>query len=214
MRAKRIRDRQSIDRHQRKQEERLSLAAVKAQGVAVREEPMEDGEDHIQKRKCPSSESRAVKKKKKMASLCVGGEGTAFEQQASAAVLDLMGDEDRNLNKNKKLLKCYDKWKKRNKIDEQDSDTEVAGNQKNRKRQKGRGPHPAASSSSQRGKVYSELKTKEQIFKQRKKASKQHFLQGGGMKRLKSRSRQRVREMRQMAFGRGKVKKGKLRKRM
>uniref|UniRef100_A0A670ZWC6 ATP-dependent RNA helicase DDX54 n=1 Tax=Pseudonaja textilis TaxID=8673 RepID=A0A670ZWC6_PSETE len=277
MRAKRIRDRQSIDRHQRKQEERLSLAAVKAQGVAVREEPMEDGEDHIQdvfssvvgkKRKRLSTESRAVKKKKTTTpsaeeekefyvpyqpkdfaserGLCVGGEGTAFEQQASAAVLDLMGDEERNLNKNKKLLKwdrkrkrfvgqtgqedkkkirtesgayisssyktnIYDKWKKRNKIDEQDSDTEVDGNQKNRKRQKGRGPHPA---SSQRGKVRSELKTKEQIFKQRKKASKQRFLQGGGMKRLKSRSRQRVREMRQTAFGRGKVKKGKLRKRM
>uniref|UniRef100_U3F6S3 ATP-dependent RNA helicase DDX54 n=2 Tax=Micrurus TaxID=8634 RepID=U3F6S3_MICFL len=279
MRAKRIRDRQSIARHQRKQQERLSLAAVKAQGMAVREEPMEDGEDHIQdvfssvvgkKRKCLSSENRAVKKKKTRPSaeeekefyvpyqpkdfasergLCVGGEGTAFEQQASAAVLDLMGDEDRNLNKNKKLLKwdrkrkrfvgqkgqedkkkirtesgayisssyktnLYDKWKKRNKIDEQDSDTEVGGDQKNRKRQKGRGPPHPASSSSHRGKVRSELKTKEQIFKQRKKASKQRFLQGGGMQRLKSRSRQRVREMRQMAFGRGKVKKGKLRKRM
>lgn len=48
MRAKRIRDRQLIDRHQRKQEERLSLAAVKTQKVAVAEEPMEDGEDHIE----------------------------------------------------------------------------------------------------------------------------------------------------------------------
>lgn len=48
MRAKRIRDRQLIDRHQRKQEERLSLAAVRAQEVAVAEKPMEDGEDHIQ----------------------------------------------------------------------------------------------------------------------------------------------------------------------
>ncbi|XP_058014592.1 ATP-dependent RNA helicase DDX54 [Ahaetulla prasina] len=277
MRAKRIRDRQSIDRHQRKQEERLSLAAVKAQAAAFREELTEDGEDHIQdvfssvvgkKRKRLPSESRAMKKKKTPTAkeeeefyvpyqpkdfasergLCVGGEGTAFEQQASAAVLDLMGDEDRNLNKNKKLLKwdrkrkrfvgqtgqedkkkirtesgayisssyktnLYDKWKKRNKIDEQDSDTEVGGDQRNRRRQKGRGPHPA-SSSSQRGRVRSELKTKEQIFKQRKKASKQRFLQGGGMKRLKSRSRQRVRQMRQMAFGRGNVKKGKLRKRM
>ncbi|KAM3826190.1 ATP-dependent RNA helicase DDX54 [Vipera latastei] len=276
MRAKRIRDRQLIDRHQRKQEERLSLAAVRAQEVAVAEKPTEDGEDHIQgvfssvvgkKRKHLPAESRAVKKRKPLAKeekefyvpyrpkdfasergLCVGGEGTAFEQQASAAVLDLMGDEDRNLNKNKKLLKwdrkrkrfvgqkgqedkkkirtesgayinssyktnLYDKWKKRNKIDEQDSDTEAGGDPRNRKRQKGRGSRPAASSS-QRGKVRSELKTKEQIFKQRKKASKQRFLQGGGLKRLKSRNRQRVREMRQTAFGRGGIKKGKLRKRM
>ncbi|KAL7986767.1 hypothetical protein Chor_013050 [Crotalus horridus] len=268
MRAKRIRDRQLIDRHQRKQEERLSLAAVKTQEVAVAEEPVEDGEDHIQKRKHLPSESRAVKKRKPPVKeekefyvpyqpkdfasergLCVGGEGTAFEQQASAAVLDLMGDEDRNLNKNKKLLKwdrkrkrfvgqkgqedkkkirtesgayinssyktnlsSYDKWKKRNKIDEQDSDTEVGGDARSRKRQKGRGSQPV--SSSQRGRVRSELKTKEQIFKQRKKASKQRFLQGGGLKRLKSHNRQRVREMRQTAFGRGGVKKGKLRKRM
>ncbi|KAK9391631.1 ATP-dependent RNA helicase DDX54 [Crotalus adamanteus] len=275
MRAKRIHDRQLIDRHQRKQEERLSLAAVKSQEVAVAEEPMEDGEDHIQgvfssvvgkKRKHLPSESRAVKKRKPPVKeekefyvpyqpkdfasergLCVGGEGTAFEQLASAAVLDLMGDEDRNLNKNKKLLKwdrkrkrfvgqkgqedkkkirtesgayinrsyktnLYDKWKKRNKIDEQDSDTEVGGDARSRKRQKGRGSQPA--SSSQRGRVRSELKTKEQIFKQRRKASKQRFLQGGGLKRLKSHNRQRVREMRQTAFGRGGVKKGKLRKRM
>ncbi|XP_007442076.1 ATP-dependent RNA helicase DDX54 [Python bivittatus] len=275
MRAKRVRDRQFIDRHQRKQEERLSLAAVRAQELAAAEEPLEDGEDHIQdvfssvvgkKRKHLPSENRARKKRKLSVQkekefyipyrpkdfasergLCVGGEGTAFEQQASAAVLDLMGDENQNLNKSKKLMKwdrkrkrfvgqtgqedkkkirtesgayisssyktnLYEKWKKRNKIDEQDSDTELGGDHRSRKRQKGRGSHPA--SFSQQGRVHSELKTKEQIFKQRKKMSKQRFLQSGGMKRLKSRNRQRVQELRQMAFGRRTAKKGKLRKRM
>ncbi|KAJ7397172.1 DEAD-box ATP-dependent RNA helicase 29 [Pitangus sulphuratus] len=102
--------------------------------------------------------------------LSVGGEGSAFEQQAAGAVLDLMGDENHNLNKNKQLLK----W------------------------------------------VRSELKNKQQILKQRKKAAKQRFLQSGGLKRLKARNRQRVQELRQMAFGRraGTTKKGKLRKRM
>jgi len=35
----------------------------------------------------------------------VGGEGSAFEQQAAGAVLDLMGDESHNLNRSKQLLK-------------------------------------------------------------------------------------------------------------
>lgn len=67
-----------------------------------------------------------------------------------------------------------------------------------------------------RGKVRSELKTKQQILKQRKAAAKQRFLQRGGLKRLKARNRQRVQELRQMAFGRrvGTTKKGKLRKRL
>lgn len=37
--------------------------------------------------------------------LSVGGEGSAFEQQAAGAVLDLMGDENHNLNRSKQLLK-------------------------------------------------------------------------------------------------------------
>lgn len=37
--------------------------------------------------------------------LSVGGEGSAFEQQAAGAVLDLMGDEGHNLNRSKQLLK-------------------------------------------------------------------------------------------------------------
>ncbi|NWR64424.1 DDX54 helicase, partial [Bucorvus abyssinicus] len=181
--------------------------------------------------------------------LSVGGEGSAFEQQAAGAVLDLMGDENHNLNKNKQLLKwdrkkkrfvgqtgqedkkkvrtesgryisssyknnLYEKWKQKYKVDERDEDDEdVGGREQFRgKHRRGHGPgQPPA-----QGRVRSELKNKQQILKQRKKAAKQRFLQSGGLKRLKARNRQRVQELRQMAFGRrvGAAKKGKLRKRV
>ncbi|NXE11381.1 DDX54 helicase, partial [Lophotis ruficrista] len=181
--------------------------------------------------------------------LSVSGEGSAFEQQAAGAVLDLMGDENHNLNKSKQLLKwdrkkkrfvgqtgqedkkkvrtesgryisssyknnLYEKWKQKYKVDERDDDEEgERGREQFRgKHRRGHGPaQPPA-----RGKVRSELKNKQQILKQRKKAAKQRFLQSGGLKRLKARNRQRVRELRQMAFGRrvGAAKKGKLRKRV
>ncbi|XP_071619512.1 ATP-dependent RNA helicase DDX54 isoform X2 [Heliangelus exortis] len=181
--------------------------------------------------------------------LSVGGEGSAFEQQAAGAVLDLMGDENHNLNKNRQLLKwdrkkkrfvgqtgqedkkkvrtesgryisssyknnLYEKWKQKYKIDERDEDDENRGRQqlrgKHRRGQAGPGqPHT-------HGKVRSELKNKQQILKQRKKAAKQRFLQSGGLRRLKARNRQRVQELRQMAFGRrvGTTKKGKMRKKV
>ncbi|NWV53280.1 DDX54 helicase, partial [Daphoenositta chrysoptera] len=181
--------------------------------------------------------------------LSVGGEGSAFEQQAAGAVLDLMGDENHNLNKSKQLLKwdrkkkrfvgqtgqedkkkvrmengryisssyknnLYEKWKQKYKVDERDEDEEGPRSRElfRGKHRRGHGPtQPSA-----QGRVRSELKNKQQILKQRKKAAKQRFLQSGGLKRLKARNRQRVQELRQMAFGRraGAAKKGKLRKRM
>ncbi|NXN33961.1 DDX54 helicase, partial [Nycticryphes semicollaris] len=179
--------------------------------------------------------------------LSVGGESSPFEQQAAGAVLDLMGDENHNLNKNKQLLKwdrkkkrfvgqtgqenkkkvrtesgryisssyknnLYEKWKQKYKVDERDEDDgDVPGRDRFRgKHRHGHGQPPA------QGKVRSELKNKQQILKQRKKAAKQRFLQSGGLKRLKARNRQRVQELRQMAFGRrvGATKKGKMRKRV
>ncbi|XP_075290580.1 ATP-dependent RNA helicase DDX54 [Opisthocomus hoazin] len=182
--------------------------------------------------------------------LSVGGEGSAFEQQAAGAVLDLMGDENHNLNKSKQLLKwdrkkkrfvgqtgqeekkkkvrtesgryisssyknnLYEKWKQKYKVDERDDEEDVkqGREQFGGKQWRGRGPaQPAA-----RGRVRSELRNKQQILKQRKKAAKQRFLQSGGLKRLKARNRQRVQELQQMAFGRrvGTAKKGKLRKKV
>ncbi|NXH80089.1 DDX54 helicase, partial [Edolisoma coerulescens] len=181
--------------------------------------------------------------------LSVGGEGSAFEQQAAGAVLDLMGDENHNLNKSKQLLKwdrkkkrfvgqtgqedkkkvrtesgryisssyknnLYEKWKQKYKVDERDEDEEGP-----RSREQFRGKHRRGHGPTQppaQGRVRSELKNKQQILKQRKKAAKQRFLQSGGLRRLKARNRQRVQQLRQMAFGRraGAAKKGKLRKRM
>uniref|UniRef100_A0A8C9G9S0 ATP-dependent RNA helicase DDX54 n=1 Tax=Pavo cristatus TaxID=9049 RepID=A0A8C9G9S0_PAVCR len=181
--------------------------------------------------------------------LSVGGEGSAFEQQAAGAVLDLMGDESHNLNRSKQLLKwdrkkkrfvgqtgqeekkkvrtesgryisssyknnLYEKWKQKNKVDERDEDEENQGGREQYRGKHRRGHAPRQPPA--QGKVRSELKTKQQILKQRKAAAKQRFLQRGGLKRLKARNRQRVQELRQMAFGRrvGGTKKGKLRKKM
>ncbi|NXV76464.1 DDX54 helicase, partial [Atlantisia rogersi] len=106
----------------------------------------------------------------------------------------------------------YEKWKQKYKVDERDEDEDdVRGMEQFRgKHRRGQGPgQPPAH-------VRSELKNKQQILKQRKKVAKQRFLQSGGLKRLKARNRQRVQELRQMAFGRrvGAAKKGKLRKRV
>lgn len=65
------------------------------------------------------------------------------------------------------------------------------------------------------GRVRSELKTKQQILKQRRQAQKMRFLQRGGLKQLSARNRRHARELQQGAFGRGAhSKKGKMRKMM
>lgn len=65
------------------------------------------------------------------------------------------------------------------------------------------------------GPVRSELKTKQQILKQRRHRQKMQFLQRGGLKQLSARNRRRVQELKKGAFGRGAPsKKGKMRKRM
>ncbi|NWV01245.1 DDX54 helicase, partial [Upupa epops] len=106
----------------------------------------------------------------------------------------------------------YEKWKQKYRVDERDEDDEST---RDRERFRGKHRHGSRQPPAQ-SKVRSELKNKQQILKQRKKAAKQRFLQSGGLKRLKARNRQRVQELRQMAFGRrvGAIKKGKLRKRV
>ncbi|KAK2102640.1 hypothetical protein P7K49_020307 [Saguinus oedipus] len=65
------------------------------------------------------------------------------------------------------------------------------------------------------GRIRPELKTKQQILKQRRRAQKLRFLQRGGLKQLSARNRRRAQELQQGAFGRGaRCKKGKMRKRM
>ncbi|XP_062487146.1 ATP-dependent RNA helicase DDX54 isoform X2 [Pezoporus occidentalis] len=132
----------------------------------------------------------------------------------------------------------YEKWKQKYKVDERDEDEEEGHSRGQFRGKHRRGeyleqgvkppssssplPHPKhgrvppAGPTQAPARVRSELKNKQQILKQRKRAAKQRFLQSGGLKRLKARNRQRVQELRQMAFGR-KVqgtKKGKMRKRV
>ncbi|XP_065549227.1 ATP-dependent RNA helicase DDX54 isoform X2 [Lathamus discolor] len=106
----------------------------------------------------------------------------------------------------------YEKWKQKYKVDERDEDEEEGRSREQLRGRHRRGHGPAQAPA----RVRSELKNKQQILKQRKRAAKQRFLQSGGLKRLKARNRQRVQELRQMAFGRRVrgTKKGKMRKRV
>ncbi|XP_008570802.1 PREDICTED: ATP-dependent RNA helicase DDX54 [Galeopterus variegatus] len=114
----------------------------------------------------------------------------------------------------------YQKWKQKQKIDDRDSEEEGASDQRGPPRRGGkRGSHRGASQprtpAAPAGRVRSELKTKQQILKQRRQAQKMRFLQRGGLKQLSARNRRRARELQQGAFGRGAhLKKGKMRKRM
>lgn len=115
----------------------------------------------------------------------------------------------------------YQKWKQKQKIDDRDSEEEGPSNQRGPgprrggKRGRSQGTSQPRASSVPAGRMRSELKTKEQILKQRRQAQKQRFLQRGGLKQLSARNRRRAQELRQGAFGRGAPsRKGKMRKRM
>uniref|UniRef100_A0A8D2N358 ATP-dependent RNA helicase DDX54 n=1 Tax=Zonotrichia albicollis TaxID=44394 RepID=A0A8D2N358_ZONAL len=272
MRSKRRHDHALIEKFQRGQQEKRA-AALKGQGMCPAPPEPQDGEGEQedlqdvfsnvggQKRKRGRGGEDGPRKKPQQPAQQAEdfyipyrpkdfeSERGAFEQQAAGAVLDLMGDENHNLNKNKQLLKwdrkkkrfvgqtgqenkkkvrtesgryisssyknnLYEKWKQKYKVDERDEDEEGP-----RSREQFRGKHRRGQGPTQspaQGRVRSELRNKQQILKQRKKAAKQRFLQSGGLKRLRARGRQRVQELRLMAFGRraGPAKKGKLRKRM
>ncbi|XP_074916161.1 ATP-dependent RNA helicase DDX54 isoform X2 [Chelonoidis abingdonii] len=279
MRAKRSRDRSLIDKYQRGQQERRAGAVLGSRDPAV--PAPEEEEANLQevfsamvgrKRKRHQVGEGIRKKQRHEAQrdkefyipyrpkdlesergLSIGGEGSAFEQQASGAMLDLLGDETHNMSKTKQLLKwdrkkkrfvgktgqedkkkictesgryingsyknnLYEKWKKKYKVEEWDSEEEARSEPRGKMHRRGRGGKQLAPSpgkhGSQQGKVHSELKSKQQILKQRKRVAKQNFLQKGGLKRLKGKKRQRVQELRSMAFGRGAAKKGRMRKRM
>ncbi|KAM6902194.1 ATP-dependent RNA helicase DDX54 [Xenentodon cancila] len=193
--------------------------------------------------------------------LSLGGEGSNFEQQASSAVLDLMGDEGDRLNLHKKIMRWdrkrkrfvsetgkgdqkkkirtesnqiishkknrknfYEEWKKNYKIDDagSGSDGETgggAGRKPSGGRGRGRrGPSARSSRAPQMTaggrRIRSELKNSAQILKQRKMREKQQFLQSGGMKRIRTKNKQWVGEVKKSGFGRGSQKKGKMKKRL
>ncbi|XP_078083148.1 ATP-dependent RNA helicase DDX54 [Mustelus asterias] len=278
MRVQRSKQERVISKFQRLKEEKQAAVSKNMPTRMEAELPagQESDEDNIEtvfsevrgrKRKNPQSADHFSKKKKEGTrdqefyipyrpkdfnserGLSLSGEGTTFEQQASGAVLDLMGDETGNMQKQKQMLKwdrkkkrfvrdtgkeskkiktesgryinasykknLYEEWKKKYKIDERISDDETENEQRNHRKKGRRGGRGNSSSfprkQGQQHGVRSELKTKAEILKNRKKREKIQFLQRGGMKKLKQKNRQRAREMKSMAFGRGK---GKMRKRM
>uniref|UniRef100_A0A8C7WC44 ATP-dependent RNA helicase DDX54 n=1 Tax=Oncorhynchus mykiss TaxID=8022 RepID=A0A8C7WC44_ONCMY len=193
--------------------------------------------------------------------LSLGKEGTTFEQQASTAVLDLMGDEGDRLNQHKHMMKWdrkrkrfvketgkeadqkkkrtesgqminnknkknfYEEWKKKYKVDDGgggDSDGETGGRGRPGRGRGGpsRGPNsqPLGPPGQQRDGgsrgPRSELKTRDQILKQRRKTEKQKFLQSGGLKKLRGKGKQRLNDQKKSGFGRGVHKKGKMKKRL
>ncbi|XP_036625149.1 ATP-dependent RNA helicase DDX54 [Trichosurus vulpecula] len=282
MRAKRRRDHKAIAKFQRGQQERQQAQPSPAPHLQESQEPEEEEEvieeafTEVLGRKRRRPEAPSQKRRKETPQhrdedfyvpyrpkdfdsergLSIGGEGSAFEQQASSAVLDLMGDESHNLTKGRQLLKwdrkkkrfvgntgqedkkkiktesgryisssykrdLYQKWKQKHKIGDRDSEEEEGEGEAKRRgwshsRGQGRRGASAGRTSGAQGRVRSELKSKQQILKQRRRAEKQRFLQRGGLKQLSARNRRRAQELRQSAFGRrpGGNRKGKMRKKM
>ncbi|XP_048875963.1 ATP-dependent RNA helicase DDX54 [Brienomyrus brachyistius] len=109
----------------------------------------------------------------------------------------------------------YEEWKKKYKVDDAapDSDEETGGTRGRKAGVGGRRGRRAPQQQKGGPQARSELKTREQILKQRKKKAKERFLQSGNLKKLKTKNRQRLNEVKRSGFGRG-PKKGKLRKKM
>ncbi|XP_077399164.1 ATP-dependent RNA helicase DDX54 isoform X1 [Vanacampus margaritifer] len=187
--------------------------------------------------------------------LSLSGEGTAFETQASSAVLDLMGDEGNRFNQHKRIMKWdrkrkrfvtdtgkddqkkrikleggqtihkkknrknfYEEWKKKYKIEDREAGSDGeggAGRRPPKGRGRGRGQGSAGPQFMANGsKVRSELKSSQQILKQRKKEQKHRFLQSGGLKQMRAKNKKWLGEVKKSSFGRGSQKKGKMRKKM
>uniref|UniRef100_A0AAX7U2W4 RNA helicase n=1 Tax=Astatotilapia calliptera TaxID=8154 RepID=A0AAX7U2W4_ASTCA len=269
MRAKRSKDTRLVDKFSKQREDRAAESRLQGEKTPTipsehgvfsevvggkRRGQQEDGEERPKtkkKRQSGKDEEYYIPYRPKdfdsERGLSLGGEGSAFEQQASSAVLDLMGDEGDRLNQQKKMMKWdrkrkrfvretgkedqkkkiktdsgqvisnkknrknfYEEWKKKYKIDDtgSGSDGETGGGGRGRGR---RGPNVQSSGDH---KARSELKTKDQIMKQRKKKQKHQFLQGGGMRKLRSKNKKWLGEVKKSGFGRGGHKKGKLRKKL
>ncbi|XP_007528898.2 ATP-dependent RNA helicase DDX54 [Erinaceus europaeus] len=114
----------------------------------------------------------------------------------------------------------YQKWKKKQKMDEHDSEEEGMAERRGPqpgggRRGPGHGGSQTRAPGTPAGRLRPELKTKQQILKQRRRTQKMRFLQRGGLKQLSTRNRRHARELQRGAFGRGAhAKKGKMRKRM
>uniref|UniRef100_A0A3B5BBV9 ATP-dependent RNA helicase DDX54 n=1 Tax=Stegastes partitus TaxID=144197 RepID=A0A3B5BBV9_9TELE len=272
MRAKRSKDTRLVDKYSKHREDVAAESRLHQPGVfsevvgGKRRGPQQDGEERPKNKKSRQTgkddEYYIPYRPKDFNSergLSLGGEGTAFEQQASSAVLDLMGDEGDRFNQHKKIMKWdrkrkrfvresgkedqkkkirtdggqvisnnknrknfYEEWKKKYKIDDggSGSDGEMGGGGGGGRRPaggrgRGRGRRPAAPQETPGGRrIRSELKTNQQILMQRKKQQKHQFLQSGGLKKLRTKNRKWLGEVKKSGFGRGGGKKGKMKKRM
>ncbi|XP_016318444.1 ATP-dependent RNA helicase DDX54 [Sinocyclocheilus anshuiensis] len=137
MRAKRSRDDRLLDKFSKARAERIVESAVPAVTRTEEEQEHEElqtvfsevvgGKKRKQDNEVDGPKSKQNKKSGKdeefyipyrpkdfnsERGLSLGGEGGSFEQQASSAVLDLMGDESNTLNQNKSLMK-WDRKRKR-----------------------------------------------------------------------------------------------------
>ncbi|KAM9793837.1 ATP-dependent RNA helicase DDX54 isoform 1-T1 [Syngnathus typhle] len=121
------------------------------------------------------------------------------------------------IHKKKNRKNFYEEWKKKYKIDDGTAglDGEGGGGGGGRRPPKGRGRSSTGSQFLANGsRVRSELKTSQQILKERKKQQKHHFLQSGGLKNIRAKNKKWVGDVKKSGFGRGSQKKGKMRKRM
>uniref|UniRef100_A0A8C5JF58 ATP-dependent RNA helicase DDX54 n=1 Tax=Junco hyemalis TaxID=40217 RepID=A0A8C5JF58_JUNHY len=233
MRSKRRHDHALIEKFQRGQQEKRA-AALKGQGMCPAPPEPQDGEGEQEDLQVIGSWMQELLQS--CLGLVLAGQGPQIVLGFGGWCRDLWGywedvaPEPLPYPHPGRVLQCggpetktgYEKWKQKYKVDERDEDEEGprSREQFRGKHRRGQGEYPKQAAepcpSPAQGKVRSELRNKQQILKQRKKAAKQRFLQSGGLKRLRARGRQRVQELRLMAFGRraGPAKKGKLRKRM
>uniref|UniRef100_A0A8C8G4P8 RNA helicase n=1 Tax=Oncorhynchus tshawytscha TaxID=74940 RepID=A0A8C8G4P8_ONCTS len=267
MRAKRSRDTRLVDMFTQKKEVLAAEGRYHVPGVfsevvgGKRRKPQEDGDmerpDSKKTKQTGRDEENYIPYRPKdfnsERGLSLGKEGTTFEQQASTAVLDLMGDEGERLNQHKHMMKWdrkrkrfvketgkeadqkkkkrtesgqminnknkknfYEEWKKKYKVDDGgggDSDGETGGGPSRGPNSQPLGPPGQQRDGGSRG-PRSELKTRDQILKQRRKTEKQRFLQSGGLKKLRGKGKQRLNDQKKSGFGRGVHKKGKMKKRL
>ncbi|KAG5834710.1 hypothetical protein ANANG_G00264480 [Anguilla anguilla] len=121
MRAKRSRDTRLVDKFQRAREDRAAEGLLKCP-APPRPAPADPGHSESEEEDIQGVFSRVVGEEEEKfggefyipyrpkdfnseRGLSLGGEGSAFELQASSAVLDLMGDEGEQLNQHKSMMK-------------------------------------------------------------------------------------------------------------
>ncbi|XP_061603354.1 ATP-dependent RNA helicase DDX54 isoform X1 [Phyllopteryx taeniolatus] len=131
-------------------------------------------------------------------------------------------DGGQTIHKKKNKKNFYEEWKKKYKIEDAvaGSDGEEGGGGARKPgRGRGRGRPQGQSSAGPQfmangTRVRSELKTSQQILKQRKKQQKHRFLQSGGHKKIRAKNKKWLGEVKSSGFGRGSQKKGKMKKRL